>query len=201
MDERRSAFAYGVAALVAAALVGGGIGFAGYFRTHLGAPPQIVIVAGASPAATTAAPSSTRVTTTTAPTPAVVAEPIPPSRPDSAAYTAVVPDGLPGFANPSANHYGWFGGDGVSARCDEWNRAQIVGMTAQTLFVVCAGPSGWYFKGFELASSTPIRTDAARSGAGIVSSGDGSAISLTRDTLTLNGSDAQAVVAWWTPDG
>ncbi|GAB0101760.1 hypothetical protein JMUB6875_07240 [Nocardia sp. JMUB6875] len=192
-----SSFAYASALVVAIGLIGGGGGAAIWFRTHLGAPPPIVVVAQA-PAVTTSAVPTTRMTTTTTPPPPVFRnETVPPRLPDAAAYTGAVPSALPGFENKSANNYGWFGGDGVSARCDEWNRATVVGSTVNTLFVVC----GSYFKAYELATGTPIRTGMAGGGGAWSGAGGGVSIQLTRAALTLarDGGEAevQPVVEWW----
>lgn len=195
---RGSAFAYGAGLLVSAALIGGGGGAALWFRAHLGAPPPIVVVAERPAAPSASVVPTIRVTTTT-PAPVAPQEAIPPQLPDSAAYTAAPASALPGFANKTANQYGWFGGDGVSARCDEWNRATVVGSTAQTLFVVC----GSYFKAYELATGTPVRLAVDAGGGTWSGSGEGLSIQLTQSVLTLvrNGAnaDVQSVVQWWTP--
>ncbi|MFJ4649933.1 hypothetical protein ACIP5Y_01525 [Nocardia sp. NPDC088792] len=195
---RGSAFAYIAGLLVSAALIGGGGGAALWFRAHLGAPPPIVVVAQQPAAPGTSAVPTTRVGTTT-PAPVVPQEAIPPQLPDSAAYTAAPASALPGFANRTANQYGWFGGDGVSARCDEWNRATVVGSTAQTLFVVC----GSYFKAYELATGTPLRLVVDAGGGAWSGSGSGVSMQLTQSVLTLMHQGAnpavQEVVQWWTP--
>lgn len=191
-------FAYGAALVIAAGLIGGGAGLTAWFRTHLGEPPPIIVVAQGPEASASPPVPTTRAATTTTARPVVAPERIPPTGPEGSAYTAAPGGALPDFVNKSANHYGWFGGDGVSARCDEWHRATVVGSTAQTLFVVC----GTYFKAFELASGTPIRTGIAGGDGGWTGAGEGISIRLTRDALTLTRAGdpvAQAVVEWWQP--
>lgn len=195
---RGAAFAYVAGLLVSAALIGGGGGLTLWFRAHLGTPPPIVVVAQAPATSTTAAVPTTRIVTTT-PKAVVPREPVPPQAPDAQAYTAAPSSALPDFADKTANRYGWFGGDGVSARCDEWNLAAVVGNTENTLFVVC----GSYFKAYELATGVPIRTGISNRGGGWSGSGAGVSIELTQSALTIarNGGEpvVQAVIQWWTP--
>ncbi|NNH70963.1 hypothetical protein HLB23_14010 [Nocardia uniformis] len=189
------ASAYGGALLMAAALVGGGGGAAIWFRTHPGAPPPIVVVAQAPPVATTPPPVTTGPTTTTKPP--GLRETIPSQVPDELAYTAPVPSELPDFPNHSATNYGWFGGDSVSARCDEWRHATVVGSTVETLFVVC----GSYFKAYRLDVATPIRTPVSGSGERWSGSGGGVSIELSRTELAITQADGtrvtQSVLEWW----
>ncbi|WP_157575177.1 hypothetical protein [Nocardia yamanashiensis] len=191
-------FAYGAALVIAAALIGGGAGLVAWFRTHEGGPPPIIVVAPGPETSTSPPVPTTRPAATATARPVVAPERIPPTGPDASAYTAAPGGAMPDFVNKSANHYGWFGGDGVSARCDEWNRATVVGSTVQTLFVVC----GTYFKAYELASGAPIRTGIAGGGGSWTGAGEGISIRLTRDALTLErGGDpvVQPVVEWWQP--
>ncbi|WP_067813151.1 hypothetical protein [Nocardia inohanensis] len=190
-------FAYASALLIAAASVAGGGGLAMWFRTHPGAPPPIIVVAEA-PAASSSPVPTTHAEQTTAPKAARPAEPVFPTLPDDAAYTAAPPSARPGFADKSANQYGWFSGDGRSARCDEWNRATVVGSTAQTLFVVC----GSYFKAYELATGTPIRIGISGGGGAWVGAGTTISVHLTIGELTMvrDGDPVvQPVVEWWQP--
>ncbi|MBL1078944.1 hypothetical protein JK358_31525 [Nocardia sp. 2] len=193
-----SVLAYGSASAAAVVMIGAGAGLAVYFRTHLGAPPPIIVVAQALPAASTTLVPTTRTTTTTV-KPVVPQEDIPPQLPDHRAYTAAPVTALPGFVNRTANHYGWFGGDGVSARCDEWQRATVVGSTSGVLFVVC----GSYFKGYDLATATPIRVGVAGGGGGWSGSGADVSIRLTETELIIGRESAdpavQEIVQWWMP--
>ncbi|MFF2551504.1 hypothetical protein ACFVUS_10925 [Nocardia sp. NPDC058058] len=196
---RESAFAYASGLLISAVLIAAGSGAAVWFRAHEGAPPPIVVVARAPVVSSTAVLPSTRAVTTSAPREVLPPEAIPPQVPDSAAYTAAPSSALPNFANRSADHYGWYGGDGVSARCDEWVRAGAVGSTADTLFVVC----GSTFKAYELATGTPIRIGITARGGGWFGSGGGLSIELTQSVLTIVRGDGnpvvQPVVEWWMP--
>ncbi|MEV6768513.1 hypothetical protein AB0N05_07745 [Nocardia sp. NPDC051030] len=196
---RGATLGYLSAVVLAAVLIGGGGGLALWFRTHLGVPPPIIVVAEQPAASTTTIVPTTRPTKTTTAKPVVPPEQIPPQLPDSAAYTAAATTAMPPFVNKSADHYGWFSGDAVSARCDEWNRATVVGSTDATLFVVC----GSYFKAFELATGTPIRTGIAGGGGSWSGTGAGISIALTQSALTIahDGQDpvVQAVIEWWTP--
>ncbi|WP_327145079.1 hypothetical protein [Nocardia sp. NBC_01327] len=195
---RGSAFAYIAGLLVSVVLIATGTTVALWFQAHLGAPPPIIVVAQAPPGSTTAVVPTTRAVTTT---PKVVTAPetIPAQLPDGAGYTAAPTSALPDFVNRTANQYGWYGGDGVSARCDEWTRATAVGSTESTLFVVC----GSYFKAYELATGTPIRAGIAVQGGGWAGKGAGVSVQVTQSALTIarNGIDpaVQAVVEWWTP--
>ncbi|MFB8006794.1 hypothetical protein [Nocardia sp. NPDC056000] len=195
---RESAVAYASGLMVAAVLIAAGSGAALWFRSHLGAPPPIVVVAGTTPVTTTSIVPGTRAVTTT-PKPVAPPEAIPPQLPDAAAYTAAPSSALPNFVNRSADHYGWYSGDGVSARCDEWTRATAVGSTADTLFVVC----GSLFKAFELATGTPIRLGVVARSGGWSGSGPGISIDLTQSVLTIvrdGGNPAvQPMVEWWMP--
>lgn len=191
-----SGFATAAGLVVALVLLGSVTGAALWFQAHLGSPPPIVVVA--QPPAVTVTASATPKPTTTTAQPLIAPDTTPAQVPGAAAYTGAATPAIPGFENKSANQYGWFSGDGTSARCDEWDHASVVGSTAQTLFVVC----GTYFKAYELATGTPIRIGFS-SGGDWSGSGAGIAVRLTRDTLTLarDGVDPQPqpVVAWWAP--
>ncbi|QLY29518.1 hypothetical protein [Nocardia huaxiensis] len=197
-NPRATVTAYAAAVGISALMIGGGAGLATYFRTHQGTPPPIIVVAEAPPAPPTTIVPTTRSATTTVKV-VVPPEQIPPQLPDAAAYTGAPVTGRPDFVNVMANDYGWFGGDGASARCDEWHRATVIGSTAQTLFVVC----GSYFKAYDLVSGTPLRTGVAGGGGRWSGAGAGLAIQLTESALTIvrDGGDpaVQAVVEWWTP--
>ncbi|MFE3189641.1 hypothetical protein ACFXHA_11580 [Nocardia sp. NPDC059240] len=180
-----TAVAYGSALVAVTALIGGGIGIAAYLRTHLGAPPPIVVVAQGPAVSTTAAVPSSR---TIAPTNSISVPPesIPYQVPDVQAYTGVPASAQPDFGHSLAGPYGWFGGDGVSARCDQWQRAAAVGETERILFAVCGGE----FKGYDLRTATPIRVEV-------------SSVQLSEGelTVTLAGGEvvSQPVIQWWMP--
>ncbi|MCU1647030.1 MAG: hypothetical protein JWN03_7305 [Nocardia sp.] len=195
---RGSAFAYIAGLMVSVALIATGTVVALWFQAHLGAPPPIIVVAQAPSVSADAVVPTTRIETTT-PKVVVPPESIPAQLPDGAGYTAAPASALPDFVNRTANQYGWYGGDGVSARCDEWTRATAVGSTESTLFVVC----GSYFKAYELATGTSIRAGIAARGSGWYGTAVGLSIQVTQSVLTIarNGGDpaVQAVVEWWTP--
>ncbi|MET9486847.1 hypothetical protein [Nocardia sp. NPDC006630] len=195
---RGAASAYIAGLAVSVTLIATGTAAALWFQAHFGAPPPIIVVARAPASSTTALVPTTRSVATTSKV-VTAPETIPAQLPDGAGYTAAPTSALPDFVNRTADQYGWYGGDGVSARCDEWNRATAVGSTESTLFVVC----GSYFKAYELATGTPIRTGAAAQGGGWAGVGAGVSVQVTRNALTIarNGGDpaVQAVVEWWTP--
>lgn len=196
-NRRGSAFAYGSALVVSAAMIAGGVAVATYFRTHLGSPPPIIVVAEGPPASTTPPVPTTRTATTT-PKPVAPPEQIPPRVPDGQAYTAAVPAEAPLFNGGLANQYGWFGGDVDSARCDEWQHASVVGNTERMLFVVC----GAEFKAYDLRYATPIRLGVSGGGGSWSGSGGGVSVQLTSGELTVirDGQPVtQPVLQWWTP--